>query len=413
MNRKQKAYIKINIVSLFLIALSSISVTLAWFAYSGLAKVTTDIDIRSWLIEFEKDNTTVSNDIVISLDDISPGMRTINETIKIKNSGDSNAKLSYSIMSVRILEDELDIENINQESLKDKLSHDYPFNININLGDNFILSNGNESKIELSISWPLDSDNDKLDSEWGNKAYQFAVDEQEKLQNDSTYKIRPSIKIIISAKAEQLIEGPEASDINYPFGKLILYDVKNNIRCAQLNESESCIRTHIIDDNNKIGDETVTLLVDTYGEYSTGTYDDYINLYNQTITSWNVDSRPFTIDDALKIISKDISNSQIIREGLSDSIIGFVNYKNRINTINNNIAKYNGYYSFLNEEYEYLVTNKCYWLNSEYNETKGFALSKKDEENSKIYGEEKSNICSVLPVIIAQKTNLNIPQQSN
>ena len=36
------------------IAISSISVTLAWFAYSGLAKVTTEIDIKSWLIEFEK-----------------------------------------------------------------------------------------------------------------------------------------------------------------------------------------------------------------------------------------------------------------------------------------------------------------------------------------------------------------------
>ena len=42
MNRIHKAYIKINIISLFFIAISSISVTLAWFAYSGLAKVSTE-----------------------------------------------------------------------------------------------------------------------------------------------------------------------------------------------------------------------------------------------------------------------------------------------------------------------------------------------------------------------------------
>ena len=54
MNRKHKAYIKLNVMSLFLIAISSISVTLAWFAYSGIAKISTEIDIQSWLIEFEK-----------------------------------------------------------------------------------------------------------------------------------------------------------------------------------------------------------------------------------------------------------------------------------------------------------------------------------------------------------------------
>ena len=48
MNRKHKAYIKINIISLFFIAISSVSVTLAWFAYSGLSRVTTEIDIKAW-----------------------------------------------------------------------------------------------------------------------------------------------------------------------------------------------------------------------------------------------------------------------------------------------------------------------------------------------------------------------------
>ena len=81
-------------------------------------------------------------------------------------------------------------------------------------------------------------------------AYQFGNNEQEKLKNDPTYQIRPSIKIVISAKAEQMTEFDDSSDINYPLGKLILYDVNDNKRCTQL--SQTCIRTHVIDINNKI-----------------------------------------------------------------------------------------------------------------------------------------------------------------
>ena len=180
MDRKHKAYIKLNILTLFFIAISSISVTLAWFAYSGIARVSTEIDVKSWLIEFKKNDTTISNDIVISLDDLYPGMTPVTETVKIKNKGDSNARLSYSILSARILDEQIEIENIEQDYIKDKLSHDYPFSININLSDNFILSQGEESEFELSVSWPLDSDNDKIDSDWGNLAYQFEVNEQKK-----------------------------------------------------------------------------------------------------------------------------------------------------------------------------------------------------------------------------------------
>ena len=410
MDRKHKAYIKLNIITLFFIAISSISVTLAWFAYSGIARVSTEIDVKSWLIEFEKNDTTVSNDIVISLDDVYPGMTPITETIKIKNKGDSNARLSYSILSARILDEQIEIENVEQDYIKDKLSHDYPFSININLSDNFILSQEQESEFELSISWPLDSDNDKRDSEWANLAYQFGTNEQKKYQEDSTYKIRPSIKITIDAKAEQITESEQSVDINYPLGKMILYDVKNNIRCSQLNQNDNdtCIITHVIDLDNKIGDENVTLLPHLFGNYSDGTYDNYEDIYNTTISNWNVNTRELQIDDILKIVSKDINNSLIIREGLSDTVIGYMNYGERINTMIDNTVSYNGYYSFLNEENNYLVTNKCYWLNREYNETKAFALTKKGETTSKIYGEEKNNICSVTPIIIAPKKNLNV-----
>ena len=152
MNRKYKTYLKINVMSLFFIAISSISVTLAWFAYSGIAKVSTEIEVKSWLIEFEKNEKTVSNNIVISLSEIYPGMNTLHETIKIKNKGDSNAQLSASVVSVRILDEEFNSKNVEQNIILDKLSHDYPFSINMSLDNTFVLAKGDESAFNISIS---------------------------------------------------------------------------------------------------------------------------------------------------------------------------------------------------------------------------------------------------------------------
>ena len=416
MNRKHKAYIKINIISLFFIAISSVSVTLAWFAYSGLSRVTTEIDIKAWLIEFEKGDSTVSNNIVISLDDIYPGMETMHEVIKIKNKGDSNAKLSYSIESIRILDEELDIKDVDQEYLKDKLSHEYPFSINIDLSNNFIISKGEDVEFEMSVSWPLDSvnvkvgdeivDSNKIDSEWGTLAYKFAESEARKYEDDSTYKVRPSIKIVISAKAEQLTENIASPDTRYPLGKMILYDVVNNVKCEDLGE-EGCIRTHVIDVNNKLGDTVVTLLPDLLGTYESGTFSSYDTLLENTISGWNVEVRELLIDDILKIVSKDINNSFIVREEFSNEIIGYSNYENRITNMINETVPYNGYYSFLNSEYSYFYTSKCYWFKREYDSTRAFSLTKIDDERTKVFGNEKSANCSVVPVIIASKGILN------
>ena len=47
-------------------------------------------------------------------------------------------------------------------------------------------------------------------------------------------------------------------------------------------------------------------------------------------------------------------------------------------------------------------------IEEEYNENQAFALTKSNEEVSQIYGENKINECSVIPVILAPKKNLSI-----
>ena len=122
MNKKHKAYLKLNIMSLFFVVVSFISITLAWFAYSGFANVETEVDVKAWYIDFKQDDESVSNDIVISLSEIYPGMETISEKINIQNLGDSDAEIKYEIKSARIFNEEIDISTLEEGLIEDKLS---------------------------------------------------------------------------------------------------------------------------------------------------------------------------------------------------------------------------------------------------------------------------------------------------
>ena len=48
------------------------------------------------------------------------------------------------------------------------------------------------------------------------------------------------------------------------------------------------------------------------------------------------------------------------------------------------------------------------FVKKEYSENEAFALTKDNDETSRIYGENKLEECSVIPVILAPKKNLNI-----
>ena len=397
--------IKLNILSLFFIAVSLMSITLAWFAYSGIANTAAEVDVKAWYIEFKKDNAKVSNEIVLSLSDIYPGMDPVTERVNIKNLGDTDASLSYSITSARVLDEELDTTNGSTDFIADKLSHDYPFHVNIDLSKDFVKAKDDVSQFEISISWPLDSANNELDSTWGNAAYAFQATEAAKKENNESYQILSSVRVVIEVKAEQYVLDNEAVDLNYKTGDLILYDIKENSVCSQL--SDTCLKTYVLDTDSKVGDTDIALLPDLFSTYASSTYANYDNTLSSIINNWNVTTRALTVDDLLKIVSKDITDSYIVRDNLSDLVIGKLDYGERLTEYKNLVTSANGFYRFLNESFPYLTSSKCYWLNSEYNSDKAFALTKIDDTYSKIYGEDKTSECSVVPVIIVPKVNLN------
>ena len=421
MKKKTKLYLRLNLISLFFVVVSFISVTLAWFVYSGLSSVSTEVAVKAWYIELEHNGKPITNNVVISLDDIYPGMKTIEEEIKIKNYGDSDAQVKYEISSIRILDDPADDyvidDKITSEYVEDKISHDYPFHINIDLSKNYVLAQTDEAIFKVSISWPLDSVSDdldrtkadELDSYWGTKAYNFKKSEQEKKIADKNYQIRASIKLDIKLTAEQFIENENSSDKKFRRGNEVLFDVAKNEKCTvestTCSDETCCIRTNIIDVNNKIFDDIVTLLPKTIKDYPSGTFYDINTLYQQQITNWKVNTRLLSSNDILKVISKDIKESVIVRDNVSDLIIGNLNDENRINSIKQKTISTQGYYKFLNK-YSYFVSNDCYWINEDYGVDKAFAIDKLDESSMKLYGELKTSNCKVIPVLLIEKEKL-------
>lgn len=397
-------HLRLNIISLFFIAVSLLSITLAWFAYSGVARTSTEVGVKAWYIEFSKNNEAISNEIVLLLDDVYPGMEQVVETVNISNLGDTDASVSYTIDSARILNEELKNENVSTKEIEDKLSHDYPFHINIALKKEFVTAKDDYSQFEVSVSWPLDSENDNLDSEWGSKSFVFLQEEEKKKEQDPNYEVRAPIKIVISLKAEQYVLSNDSLDTNYNYGKMILYDIKNNKVCSEI--SSTCLKTYVIDKANKVGDINVNLLPDLFSNYALGNYTNYNSLLNEITSSWNVSTRSLKIEDILSIISNDVESSYLVRDNLSDVIIGKLDFEDRFTQELNKMIDSNGYYKFSNLAFPYFSTSKCYWIDNDYNQNKAFALVKIDENNSKIYGELKTNECNVVPVLEVSKANL-------
>lgn len=392
LSRKKKVYLKINIVSILFAVVSLISVTLAWFAYSGLAAARTEVDVKAWYIEFEKNNQSVSNNIVISLDDIYPGMDPKTEVINIKNLGDTEAKLKYKISKARILDSNDDYYEMNNNTtsdyIEDVISHNYPFHIDIAL-DKLYIDAKEQAVFKVNVTWPLDSGNDALDSLWGRKAYQYDQAQEELETNEKA----PSIEVTINVTAEQAIDDLDSVDINYLLGKKIYYNPVNDTVCTS--QTGNCLETYVIDTYNKVEDTTVNLLPTT--DLGDGTFQEYQNIN----PNWTTNYRLLSSNDLLKILSLDIENSKIKINGISDRVIGKIIDNNRANNIINNIISNNGYIEY--SSFTYLQSVKCIWTNTEYNSNLAFAL-----DRTELYGENKNTECRMIPVLTVQKNKLAV-----
>ena len=377
-------------MSLFFAGMSFISITLAWFAYSGLVTTKTIIDVKSWLIEFDKNGTPVSNEIVIPLFQIYPGMETSSETININNLGDSDADVSYEITSARVLDKYIE-SNGEKGYVEDQLSQNYPFHINISLSDTYVNAHDGSGEFVVSVSWPLDAGQDEKDNEWGNESYLYQ-------QNNPD---SPAIEIQINLKASQYLGENDSADIDYKLGNIVLYNPVDNAKCNSLDE-ENCIQTYVIDKNNTVADTSVTLMPVLTTEFASVKRSEYETKTEEVLTKYPT-GKLLDAKHILPIISKDILNTIILSPKYSNEIVGFVDYGERRQFSIDKTVSREGLYRFTTLDYMYFNTSKCIWLNTKYGEEGLFALNKLDETYSKLYKENNEQSCEIMPVFEVTK----------
>lgn len=408
MDNKRKMYLKLNIMSLFFAAVSFMSITLAWFAYSGLVTTETEVNVKAWHIEFDKKDSE-SNSIVISLSDLYPGMQTVSENVKIKNLGDSDAMISYEVSSIRILDDELD--NKDKAALEDALAHDYPFAINMSLSENYANAHDGVSEFQVSVSWPLDNGRDDWDSDWGKKAYDFNDSEKKLKGADNTYQVRSSIRMEINLKAVQYLDdAADSPDPRFKLGDIVLYNYKKNERCYDINEVD-CMKGYIIDKASTMIEPNVRVLPDLFETYSSGSANELATKVGDLTTGWGVATETLKVDNVLDVVSKDIIGSVLVRPNLSNKIIGTINNEDRMAAIKLLATSSNGYFRFKNDMFPYFSSAKCYWLDDYYgkdeeNNDMNFALVKVDEMFAKVYPLKKTEQCSIVPIVKISKNKL-------
>ena len=144
----------------------------AWFTYVTRVDTSLTAKVRSWNVMFQVHDNNIAHEVSFDAADIYPGMPRYNDLASIVNTGDTSGDAYFVVKKVEIFGEVLTSQDYTTEELVNKLANDYPFKIDLSLSDTHVLP-GHTELFNVDITWPYESGNDTLDTEWGTRAYQF------------------------------------------------------------------------------------------------------------------------------------------------------------------------------------------------------------------------------------------------
>lgn len=189
--KKKKLRVKLYFVFIFLIML--ITSIYAWSKASPVSSINNlQGVVNSWGIEFYVGEEEVLEDYVtFNADEFFPGMQEKHQIVSVHNVGSRPVKVQLEITSVKLFGEEILEElkstgNITETDDSFTLfssEKEYPFDVYIKYRKN--LEPKDENNIETSIgnidcnfSWKYSTGNDDLDTEYGEKAFDFYKNNQ-------------------------------------------------------------------------------------------------------------------------------------------------------------------------------------------------------------------------------------------
>lgn len=191
----------INLVSVAFFGLSIFSIAFAWFAYTNVVKTNFEVDVKTWKIKITNNNNEITNNYTFNVNDLYPGMDDFSDSFLIENQGELPAKIDYNIKSLRVFDTTVNTDNMTFYELQ----RDYPFKIDFSYNKRYLAPN-DTATFNVSCTWPLESGNDDLDTQYGNMAYDFYQSENEQHQNNSNYQIRSGLELEVEIIVVQYID---------------------------------------------------------------------------------------------------------------------------------------------------------------------------------------------------------------
>ena len=200
---------KIKISRLIFLIVLLAGNTFAWFIYTSKIDGTISVHVKAWDVVFESNETEISSNVQINVNDLYPGMDDFTHSITAHNKSEISASLSYKLLEARILNStyistdgraELGQQpvagDLTSSQLISKLANDYPFTITFSVTNNIIAATNGASDYTINVEWPYENNNDALDTQWGIAAATF------KTNYPDTPSISIKVKIYIIQNAE-------------------------------------------------------------------------------------------------------------------------------------------------------------------------------------------------------------------
>ncbi len=160
--------------------------TYAWFIYVNSVSNSVDVHVRSWRIDFQDENSVVTDYVDVYVNDVYPGMTTFTKNITAYNYSEVAADVSFKILEASVLgttyttlegrseyNQTPQTGDLTSAQLVSKLANDYPFAITFTLSSATIPAVNGTATYTINVSWPYESGDDAADTLWGTNAYTF------------------------------------------------------------------------------------------------------------------------------------------------------------------------------------------------------------------------------------------------
>ena len=178
--------------------------TFAWFIYTTKVDSSISVHVKAWDVLFKNGEDDVTSSMIITVDNVYPGMEQFLKQVSAYNNSDISATLSYRVLEANILGDEYittegradrgeepDPDDLTNEELVYILSHNFPFVINLSISNETVSGHGGEETYSFTVNWPFEQNDDELDTYWGIRAANYKKD------NPDLSSITLKIKLIV------------------------------------------------------------------------------------------------------------------------------------------------------------------------------------------------------------------------